>query len=130
MNFGDVPQIASAIGTAGYSAPDSNTLATMSAGKIVSAISPTFAARSRSRLGQDARRRRLYPHPIGCAVPVASGWSGRTHWKAPPFHGARAERTFVGQTLIDAVAAMLPGPKLHVNPLTDSQDFDIIRGMR
>ena len=31
-------------------------------------------------------------------APVASGWSGlpggiHTHWKAPPFHGARAWRT-------------------------------------
>ncbi len=32
-------------------------------------------------------------------APVASGWSGlpdgiRTHWKAPPLHGARQRRTF------------------------------------
>ena len=37
------------------------------------------------------------------AAPVASGWSGcrvgfRTHWKAPPFHGARQERTFEKKT--------------------------------
>src|ERR1019366_8061749 len=33
------------------------------------------------------------------AAPVASGWSGwpggtRTHWKAPPFHGAHPTQTF------------------------------------
>ena len=35
------------------------------------------------------------------AAPVASGWErspggSRTHWKAPPCHGARAKRTSVG----------------------------------
>jgi len=33
-------------------------------------------------------------------APIASGWSGLpggpcTHWKAPPSHGARQQRTFV-----------------------------------
>ena len=35
-------------------------------------------------------------------APVASGWSGwpgglRTHWKAPPCHGAHVHRTFVAE---------------------------------
>jgi hypothetical protein len=40
-----------------------------------------------------------FSHFVTCmTAPVASGWSGlpggfRTHWKAPPFHGAREERT-------------------------------------
>jgi hypothetical protein len=51
-------------------------------------------------------------------APVASGWSGcrvglGTHWKAPPFHGARVKQTSLS---IDGNNAIDPNRSLAVRP--------------
>ena len=64
-----------------------------------------------SRYGLHTRAVTVYRDPLSegfshfvtsIAAPVASGWSvspggACTHWKAPPFHGARHERTHAPQ---------------------------------
>jgi hypothetical protein len=43
----------------------------------------------------------ILPEGTSMTAPVASGWSDRTHWKAPTCHGAHVKRS-LGIVTVDA----------------------------